>query len=128
MQDAIPLILAALLALGIIDIGSFYLVSRAQISGTFGLNPPAPDADTRAWLRPGRIIPVAKPRSDENASFRAIRGACQLVVHSTTQRHRLINYLAPSECADEKTVSRVGIVPERRGRRPKTERLRTPRA
>jgi hypothetical protein len=51
MQNAIPLILAALLAVGIIVIGCFYLVSPERISGTFGLKPPASDADTRAWLR-----------------------------------------------------------------------------
>ena len=43
------------------------------------------------------------------------------------QRHHLSNYLAPSESADEKMVSRVGIEPERRGRRPKSERLRITR-
>ena len=37
------------------------------------------------------------------------------------------NYLAPSESADEKMVSRVGIEPERRDRRPKPERLRITR-
>jgi len=31
--------------------GCFYLVSPERISGTFGLKPPASDADTRAWLR-----------------------------------------------------------------------------
>ena len=51
MLNAIPLILAALMAVGIIVIGCFYLVSPERISGTFGLKPPAPDADTRAWLR-----------------------------------------------------------------------------
>ena len=51
MQNAIPLILAVLLAVGIIVIGCFYLVSPERISGTFGLKPPASDADTRAWLR-----------------------------------------------------------------------------
>src|SRR5215510_6705103 len=55
MQNAIPLILAALLAVGIIVIGSFYLLSAERISGTFGLKPPASDADTRAWLRPKGI-------------------------------------------------------------------------
>src|SRR5215471_12423365 len=58
MHNAIPLFLAALIAVGIIVIGSFYLVSPEQISGTFGLNPPAPDADTRAWLRPKGIRDV----------------------------------------------------------------------
>jgi hypothetical protein len=39
------------MAVGIIVIGCFYLVSPERISGTFGLKPPASDADTRAWLR-----------------------------------------------------------------------------
>jgi hypothetical protein len=55
MHYAIPLILAALLAVGIIVIGCFYLLSPARVSGTFGLKPPASDADTRAWLRPKGI-------------------------------------------------------------------------
>ena len=59
MQNAIPLILAALLAVGIIVIGCFYLFSPERISGTFGLKAPAPDADTRAWLRPKGIRDVA---------------------------------------------------------------------
>src|SRR5215468_6920550 len=59
MHDAVPLILAALLAVGIIVIGCFYLVSPERISGTFGLKPPAPDADTRAWLRPKGIRDIA---------------------------------------------------------------------
>src|SRR5215471_11751665 len=58
MQNAIPLILAALLAVGIIVIGCFYLFAPERISGTFGLRPPAPDADTRAWLRPKGIRDV----------------------------------------------------------------------
>src|SRR5499425_3084426 len=59
MLSAIPLSLAALIAVGIIVIGCFYLVSPERISGTFGLKPPAPDADTRAWLRPKGIRDVA---------------------------------------------------------------------
>jgi hypothetical protein len=59
MTNAIPLILAALLALGIIVIGCFYLLSPQRISGSFGLKPPASDADTRAWLRPKGIRDVA---------------------------------------------------------------------
>jgi Domain of unknown function (DUF4267) len=51
MHNAIPLSLAALLAVAIIGIGCFYLVSPERVSGSFGLKPPAPDADTRAWLR-----------------------------------------------------------------------------
>jgi Domain of unknown function (DUF4267) len=59
MHNAILLILTALIAVGIIVIGCFYLVSPERISGTFGLKPPASDADTRAWLRPKGIRDVA---------------------------------------------------------------------
>jgi hypothetical protein len=59
MNNLILLILAALIAVGIIVIGCFYLVSPERISGTFGLKPPASDADTRAWLRPKGIRDVA---------------------------------------------------------------------
>ncbi len=51
MHNAIPLTVAALIAVGTIVIGYFYHVSPERISGTFGLKPPASDADTRAWLR-----------------------------------------------------------------------------
>src|SRR5262249_46414783 len=47
------------MAVGIIVIGCFYLVSPERISGAFGLKPPAADADTRAWLRPKGIRDVA---------------------------------------------------------------------
>jgi hypothetical protein len=59
MHNAIPLILAAFIAVAIIVIGCFYLVSPERISGTFGLRPPASDADTRAWLRPKGIRDIA---------------------------------------------------------------------
>ena len=59
MHNAIPLIVAVLIAVGIIVIGGFYLVSPERISGTFGLKPPASDADTRAWLRLKGIRDVA---------------------------------------------------------------------
>ena len=59
MHNAIPLSLAALMAVAIIVIGSFYLLSPERISGSFGLRPPASDADTRAWLRPKGIRDVA---------------------------------------------------------------------
>ena len=39
------------MAVGVIVIGCFYLVSPERISGSFGRKPPASDADTRAWLR-----------------------------------------------------------------------------
>jgi Domain of unknown function (DUF4267) len=59
MLNAILLILAAFLAVGIIVIGCFYLVSPERISGSFGLKPPASDVDTRAWLRLKGIRDVA---------------------------------------------------------------------
>jgi hypothetical protein len=59
VHNAIPLILAGLMAAGIIVIGCFYLVSPERISGSFGLKPPAPDTDTRAWLRLKGIRDVA---------------------------------------------------------------------
>ncbi len=55
MHNAIPLILAALMAVTIIAIGCFYLVSPERMTGSFGLRPPASDPDTRAWLRPKGI-------------------------------------------------------------------------
>ena len=51
MLNALPLSLAALMAVAIIVIGCFYLVSPERMTGSFGLKPPASDADTRAWLR-----------------------------------------------------------------------------
>jgi hypothetical protein len=51
MHNAIPLTLGALIAVGVMILGSFYLVSPQRIIGGFGLKPPASDADTRAWLR-----------------------------------------------------------------------------
>src|SRR5580658_6032311 len=58
MYNAIQLSVAALIAVAIIVIGCFYLVSPERISGSFGLKPPASDADTRAWLRPKGIRDV----------------------------------------------------------------------
>lgn len=59
MHYAIPLVVAAVIAVGIIVIGCFYLFSPERIYGTFGLKPPASDADTRAWLRPKGIRDIA---------------------------------------------------------------------
>ena len=59
MLNAIPLYLAALMAVGVIVIGCFYLLSPERISGSFGLKPPASDADTRAWRRLKGIRDVA---------------------------------------------------------------------
>jgi len=43
----------------IIVIGCFYLTSPERISASFGLKPPASDANTRAWLRLKGIRDVA---------------------------------------------------------------------
>jgi hypothetical protein len=59
MHSAIPLSLAVLVSVGIIVIGCFYLASPQRILGSFGLKPPAPDADTRVWLRLKGIRDVA---------------------------------------------------------------------
>src|SRR3984893_13532015 len=59
MHDAIPLSLAVLVSVGIIVIGCFYLTSPQRILGGFGLKQPAPDPDTRAWLRLKGIRDVA---------------------------------------------------------------------
>ena len=59
MYDAVSLSVAALIAVGVIVIGSFYLVSPERVTGSFGLKPPASDADTRAWLRLKGIRDVA---------------------------------------------------------------------
>ena len=58
MHNAIQLSVAALIAVGITIIGCFYILSPERMSGTFGLKPPASDADTRAWLRPKGIRDV----------------------------------------------------------------------
>ncbi len=51
MHHDIPIILAALIVVSIVVVGCFYLVSPERMTGSFGLKPPASDADTRAWLR-----------------------------------------------------------------------------
>ena len=59
MHNAIPLTLVALIAVGIIVIGCFYLASPERVLGSFGLKPPASDADTLAWLRLKGVRDVA---------------------------------------------------------------------
>lgn len=51
MHTAIPLSIAALLAVGIIFIGGMYVAAPEKMTGSFGLRLPAPDPNTRAWLR-----------------------------------------------------------------------------
>jgi Domain of unknown function (DUF4267) len=59
MHNAILLSLAVLLAVAIIGIGCFYVISPERMTGSFGLKPPAPDSDTRAWLRLKGIRDIA---------------------------------------------------------------------
>lgn len=59
MHNALPLSIAVLVSAGIMVIGCFYVASPGRVSGSFGLKPPAPDADTRAWLRLKGIRDVA---------------------------------------------------------------------
>jgi hypothetical protein len=51
MHNAILPSLAGLMAVAIMVIGCFYVISPERMTGSFGLKPPASDADTRAWLR-----------------------------------------------------------------------------
>ena len=59
MHNLIPLSLALLVSVGIMVIGCFYIASPQRVSGSFGLKPPAPDAETRTWLRLKGIRDVA---------------------------------------------------------------------
>jgi Domain of unknown function (DUF4267) len=59
MPNTLPLIIAALTAIGIIIIGCFYIASPERVTGSFGLKPPATDTDTRAWLRLKGIRDIA---------------------------------------------------------------------
>jgi len=59
MHNAVPLIIAALTAFGIIIIGCFYIASPERVTGSFGLKPPAADSNTRAWLRLKGIRDIA---------------------------------------------------------------------
>lgn len=59
MHHLIPLSLAVLISASIIVIGCFYIAAPQRIIGGFGLKPPAPDPDTRAWLRLKGIRDVA---------------------------------------------------------------------
>ena len=51
MNNAILFYLAGFIAVVVLIIGCSYLVAPEKAVGSFGLKPPALDADTRAWLR-----------------------------------------------------------------------------
>ena len=59
MPTALPLALAGLVSAGILLIGCFYVAAPERVLGGFGLKPPAPDADTRAWLHVKGIRDIA---------------------------------------------------------------------
>ncbi len=59
MHTTFPLIVTALIAVGVLFNGSFYLISPQRALGSFGLNPPALDANTLAWLRLKGVRDVA---------------------------------------------------------------------
>jgi len=59
MLNSIPHTVAALIAASIIVIGGFYIAAPHRVSGSFGLKPPASDAETRAWLRLKGIRDIA---------------------------------------------------------------------
>lgn len=51
MHAAIPLSLAVLVSVTIMVIGCFYIAAPERVVDSFGLEPPAADANTSAWLR-----------------------------------------------------------------------------
>jgi len=59
MHSTVPLVIAALVSIGIIVIGLFYIAAPQRISPGFGLKPPASDMNTLAWLRLKGIRDVA---------------------------------------------------------------------
>lgn len=59
MHTTIPLVVAALVSVGIIVIGFFYIAAPERVLGSFGLRPPSADTNARAWLRLKGIRDVA---------------------------------------------------------------------
>ena len=59
MHNVLPLSLAVLVAAAIMVIGCFYIAAPQRILGSFGLKPPAADADTLAWLHLKGVRDVA---------------------------------------------------------------------
>ena len=51
MQMVFPLSLVILISVTLIVIGCFYVTAPERVVGSFGLNLPAVDANTQAWLR-----------------------------------------------------------------------------
>ena len=59
MHSALPISLALLVSVAITVIGCFYIAAPQRVLGSFGLEPPAADANTRAWLHTKGIRDVA---------------------------------------------------------------------
>jgi hypothetical protein len=59
MLNVVSLSIAVIVSVGIIAIGCFYIASPNRVVGSFGLKPPASDADTCAWLRLKGIRDIA---------------------------------------------------------------------
>lgn len=50
MHTVFPLSLVILISVTLVVIGCFYITAPERVVGSFGLNLPAADANTRAWL------------------------------------------------------------------------------
>lgn len=59
MHTYFPLSLVVLVSVALLVLGCFYIAAPERVLGSFGLKPPAPDANTRAWLRLKGIRDVA---------------------------------------------------------------------
>ena len=59
MHTLVPLAVAVLVSAALLIIGIFYVLAPERIMGSFGLKLPAPDKDTRAWLRLKGIRDIA---------------------------------------------------------------------
>ena len=79
MHAILPLSLAVLISIGIMVIGCVYMAAPAKLLDSFGLKPPARDADTYAWLHLKGIRDFAS-------------GSAVLILMATTD-HRTVGIL-----------------------------------
>ena len=59
MHVIVPLFLVVFVSVALLVLGCFYIAAPERVLSSFGLKPPAADADTRAWLRLKGIRDVA---------------------------------------------------------------------
>ena len=59
MHSTLPLTVAILISATLLVLGCFYVLAPERVTSSFGLKPPAADADTRAWLRLKGIRDIA---------------------------------------------------------------------